>query len=91
MDYPTKLRGDEEYSMRKGIMNIELAIKEAELELDYYKENMTGMAKDTRFPGINPRLVELNIQKREIGIEIHKEELKDLQIKLEMKRSKKPE
>lgn len=82
---------DELFNIRRGIMSLELSVKEAELDLDYYKVNMTGIAKDERFPGINPKLVELQIKKRELAVEIAKEELKDLQIKLEMKLSKKPE
>ena len=82
---------DELFNIRRGIIGLEQSVKELELELDYYKVNMTGVAKDERFPGINPKLVELNIKKRELAVEIAKEELKDLQIKLEMKLSKKPE
>ena len=91
MDYQRNLLNDEVFNMKRGIMNLELALKEAELDLEYYKTNMTGMAKDERFPGINPKLVELNIKKRELAVETAKVELHDLQVKLEMKLSKKPE
>lgn len=91
MDYQKNLMNDELFNIRRGIMGLEMSVKEAELDLDYYKVNMTGVAKDTRFPNINPKLIELNIKKRELAIEIAKEELKDLQIKLEMKLNKTPE
>ena len=82
-----ELMADEIFSMRRGICNLELAVKEAELELDFYKVRMTA----ERFPDINPKLIELQIKKRELMVEIAKEELSDLQIKLEKKLSKKPE
>lgn len=87
MEYQKNVINDELFNIKKGIMNLELLLKEAELELDFYKIRMTA----ERFPGINPRYIELQIQKREIQVEIAKEELKDLQIKLEMKLNKTPE
>ena len=91
LDYKRVLQMDELFSLRRGVMACEMTVKENELELDYYKVHMTGMAADKRFPGINPKLLELNIKKREIQLEIAKEELSDMKKKLEEKLAKKPE
>ena len=81
------LMSNELYNMKRGLMSLELGVKEAELELDFYKSQVTA----ERFPNLNPKLVELQIKKRELAVEIAKEELRDLQIKVELKLNKKPE
>lgn len=81
------LMNDELFNIRRGLMSLELSVKEAELELDFYKVRVTA----EQFPNMNPKLLELQIKKRELAVEIAKEELRDLQVKLEERLKPKPE
>lgn len=70
---------DATYSLRRGVAACEMAVSEAQIEYDFMKESLE------RIPHLNGKLGELKMKKMEIELEIRKEELADIQKKLDEK------
>ena len=66
------------YSLRKAQTAVEAQIKFAEIELEWFKETVALYS-----PGLAKRQGELKIQQKEIEVLIYKEELAEINMKLE--------